>query len=157
MPIKQKDSKNPSYKKLDFDNDYVFILGDSYYYTDSKESVKKVYRTDTKTNKTDVIYTSDDADWLFIRLLDNKIFINVGDDETDEATGLLKNIRCFYYNGSEFIEINNNLSILCESEDYIFGGIDIGIGNNFIMGYVKKTDFYDGNIENNFIEWSFFQ
>jgi len=140
MPLVQADPKNPVYEVIEADTGFgMYFLGDCYYFYANDENA--VYRVNTTTNKSDIIF-SHNINFYTLNLLDGKVFIT-----TVDMNG--ENFSTQYYDGSKFIPVGKKgegapFQILFETEDYFFG-FDIDFSDELIYRYILKTDYYNGN------------
>jgi hypothetical protein len=137
MPLEQKNHINPEYETIDAYQIYIF---DEYYYVLVDESSDILYKTNAVTGETDVFFEGFNGMIDMFEIIDDKIFMRIGNFRLGES-------RWIYYDGHEFISVENATSFVFDFEvgEYIFGFYE---GK---QGYIKKSDFYDGM--KNFVEY----
>ncbi|MDR0197025.1 MAG: hypothetical protein LBI36_02225 [Oscillospiraceae bacterium] len=145
LSLNRQDPLNPEYEVIGL---YIYVAGDCYYVFD--EDAQTLRRTNAVTGKTDVFYEGykirDDAFYE----IDGKVFLLVGSGvDGDER-------RMIYYNGSGFTEIDGSaeFGFYYETGDYLFGSF-VDADDNYITGYISKSDFYKGDWDK-FEQWDEF-
>lgn len=144
IPLIQNNPLDYEYEVVNITASELIILDDYIFAYSEDEYPAELYRINVITNESDLIFT---GGIIYLQIYDGKIQLRTGEYNEETKRVEFKNPKRYYLSGDKFIEIENAgyFNFYYESEEYlfgVFGGLD-----DYVKGYIKKTDYYNGFTE----------